>query len=77
VAFQQHQRVNCHYSLVFPIAHMKMWWGMIVIEHGDDDTEETTKFSIPHLSEPFIAAEGYAFRGEKSPRLSRDVKGET
>jgi hypothetical protein len=31
---------------------------------------------IPHLSEPFVAAEEYAYRREKSPRLSGDVRRE-
>jgi hypothetical protein len=31
---------------------------------------------IPHISEPFVAAEEYAYRREKAPRLSGDVRRE-
>jgi hypothetical protein len=49
---------------------------VIIIEHGDDDTEETTEFRHPHLSEPFVAAAEYPFPLEKAPRLSGDVRRE-
>jgi hypothetical protein len=50
-----------------------MWRCVIIIEHGDDDTEETTEFRHPHLSEPFVAAAEYPFPRGKAPRLFREV----
>ena len=44
--------------------------GVIIIEHGDNYTEETTEFRHPHLSESFVAAAEYPFPLEKALSLS-------
>jgi hypothetical protein len=46
---------------------------MIVIEHGDDDTEEATKFRHSSSLRAVRCREGYAFRGEKSHRPFGEV----
>ena len=49
-------------------------WRVMVIEvHPDDNTEETTEFRHPHLSEPFVAAAEYPFPRGKSPRPFGEV----
>jgi hypothetical protein len=47
--------------------------GVIVIEHSDNDTEETTEFRHPSPSEPLVSAAEYPFPLEKAPRPLREV----
>ena len=55
---------------MFTIAHMKMRRGVIIIEHGDNDTKETTEFRHPHLSEASVSPD-YAKYTEKSIGLRK------
>jgi hypothetical protein len=47
--------------------------GVIIIEHSDNDTEETTEFRHSSPSEPFVAVAEYPFPLEKALRPFREV----